>query len=390
MSEAHSFITQTDTQTGAVMEFTAGKKTFLRCLAHVQSVVEKRGTIPILANVKVEALPGEVRLTATDMDIALTESFEASVEIEGSLTVPAHTLYEIIRKMPDDTPISCSTERNGAGLSITGNKCAFSLPVLPSEEFPMISAGETRSSFTLPPAELIQLIEKTQFAMSTEQTRFYLNGVYFHYEERDEGGVLITVATDGHRLAKAEIPAPEGCAYMPAIIVPRKTITEIRKIVEEYTDPITINLSEDKITFIFADGTLISKLIDGNFPEYRQALPQSEQSTMQVYKEALSKAIERVSIVAADKTRAVSMHVSRGSMILRAKSDTNSVAEETLEVSYDGEDIEMVFNHRFISEVLSTIDGDTVLFHLSDPREAVLLSDPVCEGVLYVIMPMRM
>lgn len=375
---------------GALPDFTVDKKNFLRSLAHVQSVVEKRGTIPILANVKITAAPGEILLTATDMDIALTERFEASVDSEGALTVPAHTLYEIVRKMPDDASIRCAPEENGAAMSVVSGRCAFSLPVLPADQFPVIEQEEAYCAFPLLPAELIQLIDKTQSSMSTEQTRFYLNGIYFLYEEREDGGALVAAATDGHRLAKAEIPAPEGCADMDAVIVPRKTVHEARKIAEEQTEPVTVRVSQGKISFAFASGTLISKLVEGNFPQYKQALPQQEQHMMQIYKEHLGKAIDRVSTVATDKTRAIYMTVTAGEMTLRAKSEANSAAEEQIEVSYDGPDAEIVFNYRYITDVLATVDGDTAQFYFSDPREAVVIRDPVCEGVLYVIMPMRL
>jgi DNA polymerase-3 subunit beta len=372
---------------GGILSFSTEKKAFLRALSRVQSVVEKRNTIPILSNVKIEATEDGLLLTATDMDLAVAERFDARIEEYGAASVSAHMLYDVIRKLPEDAPVSCSAG-NGTFAIESGN-CSFSLAALPAEQFPVMERGETARSFALTPSELTQLIDKTRFAISTEETRYYLNGLYLHYAERDGVGALVAVSTDGHRLAKAELPSPEGTHGIPAVIIPRKTVAEIRKIAEEQQNAVEISLSDGKIVFSYDSGYLISKLIDGNFPDYQAAIPKSGGSGMQVYTEALSRAIDRVSTVSSDKTRSVRVDVAPGTMKVSARSDNNSVAQESLEIDYDGAPAAITFNSRYLLDTLSVIESDVALFAFSEPGAPVVIRDPVTEGALYVIMPMR-
>ena len=264
--------------------FTIDRSLLLKALGHVQSVVEKRTTTPILSNVKLETLSGSLKLTATDMDIAITERIDADIIEEGSLTVPAHTFYDIVRKLPDGAQVDVEGDAKGSGkITISSASCNFSLACLPVEEFPVIDRGDMKHSFSLAAAELLALVDKTKFAMSNEETRYYLNGIYFHAKENENGDkVLCTVATDGHRLAKIEVASPEGADEIEGVIIPRKTVFELRKLIEESESEVEIELSDTKICFSSGDAVLLSKVIDGTFPDYTKVIPEGNDKVMEV------------------------------------------------------------------------------------------------------------
>ncbi|MFQ6019088.1 MAG: DNA polymerase III subunit beta, partial [Kiloniellaceae bacterium] len=250
------------------MKLTIERAALLRSLAHVQSVVERRTTIPILSNVLLESEEGWLRLTATDMDIAIIDRAEAEVGQAGAVTVPAHTLYDIVRKLPEGSQVELDGASEADRLVLCAGRSRFTLQTLPKEDFPVMAEGELSHRFEMPAADLRTLIDRTRFAISTEETRYYLNGIYLHTAENEGVAVLRAVATDGHRLARAEMPLPEGAAGMPGVIVPRKTVGELRKLLEEASEPISVALSDTKIRFDCQGAVLTSKLIDGTFPEY--------------------------------------------------------------------------------------------------------------------------
>jgi DNA polymerase-3 subunit beta len=374
------------TSVSASLEFTIDRALFLKALGHVQSVVEKRNTIAILSNIKIEAVEGAVNLTATDMDIAITEKIAADVSEEGELTVPAHTLYEIIRKLPDGAQISLKgNAATGGKLEIKSGACNFSLSCLPSTEFPVMDRGDMSHEFTLTAAELVALIDKTKFAMSTEETRYYLNGIFLHAK----ANTLCSVATDGHRLAKIEVDLPEGAADMPGVIIPRKTVAELKKLVDEAQDDINISLSTSKICFICGDAVLLSKLVDGTFPDYNKVIPMDNDRVMEINSAAFSKAVDRVSTISFDKTKAIKLSVSAGKLTLSAANEENGTACEEIEVAYSSAPVEVGFNSRYILDMMAGIEGEEAQFIFAEGAAPVLVKDKADSASLYVIMPMR-
>ena len=225
------------------MKLTIERAALLKSLGHVQSVVERRNTIPILSNLKLDAQDGKLALNATDMDLDIAESVAADISQPGATTAPAHTLYDIVRKLPDGAQVALDADGEGQ-LVLSSGRSRFTLTCLPIDDFPVLSGGDLGHEFTLTVAEIKALMDKTRFAISTEETRYYLNGIYLHTAERDGAGVLRAVATDGHRLASMEIPLPAGAEGMPGVIVPRKTVGELHKLVDETTADVAVGLSE--------------------------------------------------------------------------------------------------------------------------------------------------
>ena len=372
--------------------FSSEKKAFIRALSHIQSIVEKRTTVPVLSNVKIDAGKDGIFLTGTDMTISVTERLETPVDEYGSATVPAHMLYDVIRKLPENAAINFKFDEASERLTVDSANCSFTLATLPVNQFPNVEFSTGESSFSMSASDLRYLIDKTRFAISTEETRYYLNGLYLHYAENEDGiGAFIAVSTDGHRLAKAEIPAPEGSHNFPSVIVPRKTIAEIRKIAEEQEEPVSLSVSDGKIIVSYATGKLASKLIEGNFPDYRAAIPQNSAHPMQAYAAALATAVDRVTTITSDKTRSVKTEVTNGKMLIQAQSDSSGAATESVEIDYEGEPISLTFNSRYLLDTLSVIESDVALFDFSGTggTAPVLIKDPAAEGALYIVMPMN-
>src|SRR5690625_2441979 len=264
------------------MKLTIERAALLRSLAHVQSVVERRNTIPILSNVLLEAKEERLRLTATDMDLTIHEETEAQIQSPGATTVPAHTFYDIIRKLPDGSEVELSISDGGGQMRLRAGRSNFVLSTLPREDFPAAAASELPYRFTLQAQETRDLIDRTRFAVSTEETRYYLNGIYLHVGAHDSGEVLRAVATDGHRLARVEVALPDGAAGMPGIILPRKMVNELRKLVDDYDEELQVALSEARVCFTFGAIVLSSKLIDGTFPDYERVIPANNDKIMTV------------------------------------------------------------------------------------------------------------
>jgi DNA polymerase-3 subunit beta len=371
------------------MQLTIERAHLLKSLGHVQSVVEKRGTIAVLSNVKIDAKGDSVSLTATDMDIAVIEKTAASVSKAGSTTVPAHTFYDIVRKLPEGSQIELSTNEDGSKVSIRAGQSRFSLACLPIDDFPVMADGEFAHNFTLKSAECLSLIEKPSFAISTEETRYYLNGIYLHTSGNGEGKVLRAVATDGHRLARIEVALPAGADGMPGVIVPRKAIHELKKLLGEGEGDVSVSLSESKIRFVYGNAVLVSKLIDGNFPDYERVIPQNNDKLMEVDCKLFTQSVDRVSVISTEKSRAIRFQLENGKLMLTVSSPEHGNATEELDVTYSSPKIEIGFNSRYMLDMMTQIEGDTAQFLFNDSASPAIVRDTADVGALYVIMPMR-
>ena len=371
------------------MKLVIERAVLLKALGPIQSVVERRGTIPILANVKLDATGNGLSLTATDMDIAIVENVKADVSEKGSTTVPAHMFYEIVRKLPDGSNIQLTQGEKGGKITITAGQSKFSLASLPVDDFPVMAEGDLAHTFSITPAECKALLEKTRFAISTEETRYYLNGVYLHAASNNGAAVLRAVATDGHRLARMEVGLPEGAEQIPGVIIPRKTINELYKLVEEGAEKVEIALSESKIRFKAGEATLVSKLIDGTFPDYERVIPTGNDKVMEVDGKAFSNAVDRVSVITSEKSRGIKLALSGSKINLSASSAEQGTAAEELSVSYGADPVEIGFNSRYLLDMMAQVEGDTAQFVFADSNSPTIVRDPADVGALYVIMPMR-
>jgi len=371
------------------MRLTIERTALLRSLGHVQSVVERRNTIPILSNVLMRAEDGKLSLTATDMDIEIVESVAADVQAPGATTAPAHTLYDIVRKLPDGSQAELDCAGDGGMLTLRAGRSRFQLSCLPVEDFPELAGGDMPNRFALAARDLRTLIDRTRFAISTEETRYYLNGIFLHAATASGHESLRAVATDGHRLARVEMALPDGAKGIPDVIVPRKTVTELRKLIDEATDSVDLWLSDTKIRVAIDSIVLTSKLIDGTFPDYERVIPTGNDKVMEVDARQLQNAVDRVSTISTEKSRAVKLTLAPGALTLSATNAEQGSATEEIEVTYESEGMEIGFNSRYLLDVTQQIEGDAAQFTMADSASPTIIRDVADASALYVLMPMR-
>jgi DNA polymerase III subunit beta len=366
------------------MKATIERATLLKSLGHVQSVVERRNTIPILSNVLIEARDdNSIRLMATDLDLQVDESVPANVEQAGATTIPAHTLFDIVRKLPEGSQVEL--DHSEGKMHLSAGRSRFHLSTLPRDDFPVISEGELPTRFELAAATLRQIIDKTRFAISSEETRYYLMGIFLHVADDQ----LKAAATDGHRLARIVLPKPDGADGMPDVIVPRKCVAELRKLLDELEGTVEITLSPTKIRFGLGSAVLTSKLIDGTFPDYNRVIPTANDKLLKLDPKTFAAGVDRVATIASEKTRAVKMSLDRDKVTLSVTSPESGTATEEVPADYGSDSIEIGFNARYLLDILHEIEGDSVEVHLADAAAPTLLRENDKSNALYVLMPMR-
>jgi DNA polymerase-3 subunit beta len=375
--------------TDFAMKVTVERSELLKSLGHVHRVVERRNTIPILANVLLHADRSKLALKATDLDVEVTDTIAAEVGPGGSTTVPAHMFFDIVRKLPEGTQIILESSGDRAALAIRAGRSRFTLQTLPESDFPDLAPGDMTHKFTLKAADLKRLIDKTQFAISTEETRYYLNGIYFHAAGAAKAQTLRAVATDGHRLAQMELELPSGAVGMPGIIVPRKTVGEVQRLMEDGEAEVGIELSPGKIRFTVGQAILTSKLIDGTFPDYGRVIPVANDKELIVDKKEFEAAVDRVSTVSSERGRAVKLSITAGRLLLSVTNPDSGSATEELEVEYESDPIDIGFNSRYLLDIASQIESEAAVLKLADPGSPTLIQDKDSRGALYVLMPMR-
>jgi DNA polymerase-3 subunit beta len=371
------------------MKLTIERSSLLKSLAHVQGVVERRNTIPILSNVLLNARDGALGMTATDMDLAIVESVPADVTQDGATTVSAHTFYDVVRKLPEGAQVEIGSGGEQNQLTMRAGRSRLNLATLPSDDFPAMSEGDLPHHFTLSAEALGGLIDRTRFAMSTEETRYYLNGLYVHPADTDGTKVLRAVATDGHRLARIEMALPAGAEEMPGVIIPRKTIGEVRKLIDEIGGDTELSLSDTSIRFGFDGVVLTSKLIDGTFPDYERVIPFANDKSLKVDTKHFSHAVDLVSTISTERSRAVKLSLDQGNLVLSVISPDQGSATEELEVEYIDGPLEIGFNSRYLLDITQQIEGEGAQFMLSDGASPTLVRDAANADALYVLMPMR-
>lgn len=371
------------------MRATLERSNLLKALNHVHRVVERRNTIPILSNVLLRAEASSLTLKATDLDLEVMETVPADIGSAGATTVSAQTLYEIVRKLSEGAEISLETESEGQSLKIRSGRSDFTLQVLPETDFPDLTAGEFPVNFSISGADLKGLMDRTQFAISTEETRYYLNGIYLHVVPVDDAKMLRAVATDGHRLAQAQLAAPPGSEPMPGIIIPRKTVGELQKLLDTAPDDVQVEVSDNKIRATIGDVVLTSKLIDGTFPDYVRVIPQGNDKIMKVDRGVFAEAVDRVSTVASERGRAVKLALSDGTLVLTVNNPDSGSATEELGVEFSGEPMEIGFNAKYLLDIGGQLKSGTAVFKLADPGSPTLIEDDDDSNALFVLMPMR-
>ena len=371
------------------MKFSIERAALLKAVSQAQSVVERRNTIPILANVLIEADGSDVSFRATDLDIEVVDKVGAQIERGGATTVSATLLHEIVRKLPDGALINISADSAAGRMTVEAGRSNFSLATLPREDFPVMASSEYASNFSAPAPVLRRLFDKSKFAISTEETRYYLNGVYMHVAEADGGKVLRCVATDGHRLARIDADLPEGAGDMPGVIVPRKTVGELRKLLDDDDAKIAVSVSEIKVRFATPEITMTSKVIDGTFPDYTRVIPQGNTRKMEVDAADFAQAVDRVATVSSERSRAVKMQLDEDRLLLSVNAPDSGAAEEELVVAYGDDRLEIGFNAKYLLEIASQVDRENAVFLFNSSGDPTLMREGNDMSAVYVVMPMR-
>ena len=371
------------------MRITIERAELLSAAQNAQSVVERRNTIPILANVLIEAEGGQASFRATDLDIEIRDIARASVEKPGAVTVNAVTLHEIVRKLPDGATVTLEDVPGESRIAVRAGRSEFTLATLPRQDFPEVASPDYQSEFAIPAAQLKRLFDKSEFAISTEETRYYLNGVYLHVAEAQGGKVLRAVATDGHRLARVDAELPMGGEDMPGVIVPRKTVKEVRRLLSDEDETIGVSVADSKIRFASGELTLTSKVIDGTFPDYARVIPSGNTRTMEVDADDFSKAVDRVATVSSERSRAVKMALDEDRLVLSVSAPDAGTAQEEMAVAYGDEKLEIGFNARYLREIAAQVDRENAVFKFNSPGDPALIQEGSDESAVYVVMPMR-
>ncbi len=374
----------------APIHFSVHQGDLITSLSHVQSVVEKRGTIPILSNVRIDVQKDAIEMTSTDMELAIIDRAPAEVKSSGSFTLSVNMFYDIAKKFASDAVIDLHLDDSGNKVTIISGRSSFVLPTLPVEDFPAITEDlDLPNSFVLTGSECRALIEKTSIAMANDDTRYFLNGIYLHVAESQGSAVLRSVATDGHRLARMEVPLPSGAADMPSVILPRKAVNELLKLLDKDVTEVKLSVSESKAMFVCGNAVLVSKLLDGQYPDYERVIPQKNDQHLELGAVAFSKALDRVTVVSSDKTRNVRCAIDGSQMIITTVTNEQSTGEEHLEISSSDISTDIGFNSRYLLDVLSRVEGNTLRMHIGDATAPVILQDADNEYALYVVMPVR-
>ena len=366
------------------MKIVAEKKALVAALVAVSRVVETRNTYPILANCKISADADTLSIVATDLDIEVTEHLAVRVESTGETTLPARALADICKKAPDGAEITIDTAGENTA-SVRYGRSRFSLATLDADSFPTLTSGELPIRFTIPADDLKRLIAKTSFAISNEETRYYLNGIYLHHHE----GSLRAVATDGHRMSIYDVPCPSGAEVVAGIIVPKKTVAEIAKLIDAASAEISVEISDTKIKVTAGETVLLSKIIEGQFPDYQRVTPKANNKVAAVSRDGLLDALDRVGIMASDKGgKAVKLAFNGGTLALSVTAQDHGEASEELETSDIGE-TEIGFNVRYLAEEIRLVDGDTAHIAIGEASGPAIIRDPNDASGLMVLMPMR-
>ena len=374
------------------MEFKINSTDLLKALSHIHGIVEVRHPLPILSNIILEAKDDKLILSSTNLDIYCSDKIKAEVLKSGEVSVPAVTFFEIIKRLPSGSEVLMIMEEGENEIKLTCGRSKFNLSTLKTDDFPIISDSDLSTNFVLSADELIRIIDKTKFAVSNEETRYYLNGIFLHKAERDSIQFLRAVATDGHRLAQYDIPLPQGAEDITGIIIPKKTIYELRKVLDDANGDVSVSLNENKIKFSFNDLKVVSKVIDGTFPDYTKVIPQKNDKNFKTNNSDLKNAIDRVSAVAANeesKSKAIKFCIENNSLSLSVESQSKGSANEMIDVNYSGDKVDIGFNSKYIIDICNEVDGDEISISLSDSISPAIILDKTDENLFFVLMPMR-
>ena len=364
----------------------------LKAVSHAHSVIAARNTLPILSFLRLDAEGDTLTLTATDADLQIILNLpDADVKTAGATLIEARLLHEILRKSPDNPPVELTRKPDTDQITLTIGRSRFQLRTAPADDLPTLEAADTPHTFTLPASELRRLIARTRFIIPQEETRHYINGLHLHPSPADADAppTLHAAATDGHRLAALSLPLPQGAADLPPTTIPRKTIAELQKLIDNSDEDIQIALSETQIRFAMEATTLSSKLIDGTFPDYQRVIPQDNNRHITLNRPAFRNAIDRVATISAEKSRAVTLRLTSNALAVTATNQEGETAHEDLAASYEGDEMQIGFNATYLLEIFDACEGDDITLSLKDGGSPALIRDSEDDNATYILMPMR-
>ncbi|MDC2978033.1 DNA polymerase III subunit beta [Pelagibacteraceae bacterium] len=370
------------------MKFKIPRSSFFKTLSHLQGIVDKKSSLPILANILIEATDNQLTLSSTDMDISIIEKITCNVIEEGATTINSQILYDIVRKIDDNSEIEIISN-NGKLLSLRSEGSRFSLACLPKEDYPIIEKDNSGVEIILNSKILYKLIEKTKFAISNEETRYFLNGLYFNITKEDNKNIVTIVGTDGHRLAKFSHEIDNKIDQVSGVIIPKKTIYELSKLLSEIDSNVKISISSNKIVFIIDDIVFVSKLIDGSFPDYKRVIPNDNANILKISRDKLLSAVDRVSTIANEKSPVIKFKLFNNILNLNTINNESSTASEDLKISYEGEEIEIGFNSKYIMDIVNNLEDNEISINLKDNVSPVIAKENSNTNLVYVLMPMR-
>lgn len=366
------------------MKFSVSRDGILKPLQVVSGAVERRHTLPILANVLVQVSENSLRLTGTDLEVELVSGSELQGAEPGAITVPAKKLLDIIRSFSDGAQIEFSASEDKA--TIRSGRSRFTLSTLPAEDYPNIDDWSSDIQIVTSQGLLRSLMDKTHFSMANQDVRYYLNGMLFETDT----GVLRTVATDGHRLAMSACSLPQTNLPNRQVIVPRKGVMELLRLLDDADEEVKVAIGNNHIRVETKGVSFTSKLVDGRFPDYRRVLPQGGDKIVLADRDTLKQAFARASILSNEKFRGVRLNLSAGELCITANNPEQEQAEEVIEVDYQGDSLEIGFNVSYLLDVLNTLHGEQVKMTLQGPDNSGLMEDATDDGAVYVVMPMRL
>ncbi len=369
----------------------------LRALAQVYGVVQKRNTMPVLGHVLLEAQDACLRLRTTDLDSDVVIEIAADVKTNGSTSVAAHLMHDIVRKLPEGEQINLALSEDNNTLLLTTPYSSFNFLAIHAEDFPHYPEGMHDGKafeFSLESESLRRMIEKTRFAILDDSTRYYLNGIYLH----PDADLLYAVATDGHRLSACHTSLPLGAKDMPGVIIPKKCVDEIWKLTDGLQQSIHIKLTENIIQFTFNNVQFLSKLVNGTFPNYKAIIPQDNALLAHIPVVQFAQVVDRIGTISAEKTRAVKLHFSDQKLLVSASNTQGntgiygtgaSQAQETMTIDYQGDTIDIGFNAKYLLDIADAIAVEDMLFYMKDANSPALIKSKHADDIFYVIMPMR-
>ena len=370
------------------MEFAINRDSFLKSLGHANGIIEKKTTLPILSNVLIEAKNSKIKITATDLDIIYYEEINPQeIKAEGSTTTSSNILYDILRKLQPDAKVELSLLNVNKLKLISGNS-KFNLLCMPSDNFPLSENDNNKNVFDISSDKLLKLLNKSKISISNDETRHYLNGIYLHKTTLENKSFLCGVATDSHRLSSSSVEISQNID-MESIILPKKTIFQLISLLEQNNQKIKISNSKSKIKFEIGNGVLISKVIDGRFPDYNKVIPKDNDKILEIELNDFKNSIDRVTTVSADRKEGLKISISKDSIQLSVNSLNSGEGVENINAKFNSDNLNISFNSRYLIDIASQIENKTIFIYLKDPGSPVLIKDPLEKSSFHVVMPMK-